>query len=445
MLSDDEKDLVRRLAGVVRRQSQKLEVLDRYYDGVQRLQHLGLAVPAELRMFETVVNVPAMAVDEPTGRQELRSFYRAGSELPDPALREGWAFNNMASLSGLTHKDRALYGFTYVHVAANPEAPAYPLITAESPLNVATVQQRGRIGSALKLYREDGDSTQYGVLFTADRTVYLARTKQGWEENPDIAPEPHGLGRVPLVMFVNRPRAGRYDGQSEMARVMSKTDGVARLITNMLVASETLALPHRWAAGVAKEDFVDRDGNPLPVWEAYMTAIRATANPDAKFGQWTAANLDNFHASVNNMLAWCAAELGLPVRYMGQSTVNPASEGALIADEARLVMNVQRMNRHDGDSWSWVMGLWDRIRTGQWPDWNSIRSEWFNPATPTYSQRAEAIFKQTTGDAPILSREGAWEELGWSPERMERERGRFAAQAMDPLTRAVIDGVDLGG
>lgn len=130
---------------------------------------------------------------------------------------------------------------------------------------------------------------------------------------------------------------------------------------------------------------------------------------------------------------------------MGQSTVNPASEGALIADEARLVANVERMNRHDGDTWSWVMGIWDRLRTGAWPEWNSIRADWFNPATPTYSQRAEAIFKQTTGDYPILSREGAWEEMGWSEERMERERGRFRQQLLDPLTQAVIDGTDLGG
>lgn len=444
MLSDDEKGLIRQLSSELTRQAPGLELLDKYYDGEQRLQHLGLAVPPELRRFETVVNVPAMAVDEPTGRQELRAFYRAGQEQPDPALREGWAFNNMASVSGLVHKDRAIYGRSLVSVSANPESDEYPLITPESPLDVVTRQYRGRITAAFKSYKDEGDRTQYGVLYTPNRTLPVRRGRSGWEQNPDLPPDDHNLGAVPLVLFLNRPRTGRSAGQSEMKRVITKTDGIARLITNMQVASETLALPHRWAAGVAKEDFVDRDGKPLPVWEAYMTAIRATSNADAKFGQWDAANLQNFHDSVNAMLAWCAAELGLPVRFMGQQAVNPAAEGAIIADESRLVMNVQRMNRHDGDSWSWVMGLWDRFRTGEWPGWNAIRADWFNPATPTYSQRAEAIFKQTTGDFPILSREGAWEELGWSPERMERERGRFAAQALDPLTQAVISGVDSG-
>lgn len=445
MLTDDEKDLIRVLSGRIRSSENRLQLLDRYYDGEQRLQHLGLAVPPELRRFETIVNVPAMAVDEPTSRQELRAFYRAGTEKPDPALREAWSFNNLDSQSILVHKDRAIYGRTFVAVSANPDDPEYPLISPESPLQLATIQSRGRITAGLKTYKDDGDKQQRGVLYGTDRTVHLIRGRNGWEESPDIESHAHGLGAVPLVMFLNRPRAGRFEGQSEMQRVITKTDGIARLITNMQVAAETLALPHRWAAGIAKEDFIDKDGKQLPVWEAYMTAIRATMNENAKFGQWEPAQLTNFHSSVNEMLCWCAAELGLPVRFMGQQTVNPAAEGAIIADEARLVTNVQTMNRFDGDSWSWVMGLYDRFRTGEWPAWNSIRAEWQNPSTPTYSQRAEAIFKQTTGDHPILSREGAWEELGWSPERIERERGRHADEAMDPLTRAVIDGTDIGG
>ena len=36
--------------------------------------------------------------------------------------------------------------------------------------------------------------------------------------------------------------------------------------------------------------------------------------------------------------------LGLPTRYMGQQTVNPAAEGAIVADEIRLIKNVELMN-----------------------------------------------------------------------------------------------------
>ena len=170
-----------------------------------------------------------------------------------------------------------------------------------------------------------------------------------------------------------------------------------------------------------------------------MTVLRATQNENAKFGSFATADLDNFNKAVNNMMAWCGTVLGLPTRYMGQQTVNPAAEGAIIADEIRLIKNVETMNRYDGDAWAWVMELWELFRTGETPGRNSIRALWHNPATPTYSQRADAIVKMMSGTVPVLSREGAWDELGWTEERKQREREYFAAQQADPLVALAAD------
>ncbi|MDG4869209.1 hypothetical protein P8631_14535, partial [Guyparkeria sp. 1SP6A2] len=112
---------------------------------------------------------------------------------------------------------------------------------------------------------------------------------------------------------------------------------------------------------------------------------------------------------------------------LGQDTVNPASEGAIRADEARLIRNVERMNVYDGDSWAWVMGLRERLRTGEWLPGNEIRALWHDPATPTYSQRADALTKMA-GGVPILSREGVWDELGWDEGRKQQERAYFREQ-----------------
>ncbi|MES8850834.1 hypothetical protein U6Q94_12205, partial [Cutibacterium acnes] len=162
-----------------------------------------------------------------------------------------------------------------------------------------------------------------------------------------------------------------------------------------------------------------------------MTILKVTSNKDAKFGSWDAAQLSNFTDAVNAMLRWCGGMLGLPTRYLGQDTVNPASEGAIRADEARLIRNVERMNVYDGDSWAWVMGLRERLRTGEWLPGNEIRALWHDPATPTYSQRADALTKMA-GGVPILSREGVWDELGWDEGRKQRERAYFREQDADP-------------
>ena len=72
---------------------------------------------------------------------------------------------------------------------------------------------------------------------------------------------------------------------------------------------------------------------------------------------------------------------------------NPAAEGAIRADESRLVKNVEGMNANDGDAWAWVMALYERFRTGEWLQSNEIRTLWENPATPTLSERADAMMK----------------------------------------------------
>ena len=176
--------------------------------------------------------------------------------------------------------------------------------------------RRRRMVGALRKWRRDALSLDaVETLYLPDRTVWLSQ-RDGSYVVEDV--DEHRLGQVPVVMFLNRPRVGNWHGTSEMADVIGMTDGIARLITNMLIAAETHAVPDKWAIGVSRGDFVDDDGNPLPTWETYFTAIKATANTDARFGQFQPSTLDNFHASVNNMLAWCASVLGLPTRYAGQ-------------------------------------------------------------------------------------------------------------------------------
>lgn len=444
VLADDEKTLIGRLTAKHRRDTPKLEVLDAYYEGEQRLQHIGIAVPPELRRFETVVNVPRMAVDEPTRRQALRTFYRAGNSIKaDPALAAAWEYNNLGSESALVHIDEKIYGRCFVAVGTNDDDREQPLITVESPLNIAVDVDPVRrvMRSALRLYRDEETRRTSCTLYLPDTTIHAERGRNGWEIT---GRDDHELGAVPLVMFANRRRGGRWDGVTEMKDVIGLTDGIARFVTNMQVGGETHALPARWAAGMAKEDFVDaKTGKPMATWEAYFTALRATSNKDAKFGQFAASDLKNFHESVNNMLSWCATTLGLPTRYAGQQSVNPASEGAIVADEIRLIKNTEQKNVFDGDSWAWVMGLEERFRTGEWGPRNSIRTMWFNPATPTYSQRADAVVKVRQVGA--ISIEGMWDEFGWDEARKAQERARLDAERQDPILSQILRNVAAPG
>ena len=408
---------------------------DRYYEGSQRLTHIGLAVPPELRRFETLVNWSRLVVDSVSDRMRMKAFYLPHEDRASEALRESWDYNNLDSESISHHQEMLILGRGFVSVGANEEDKEYPLIRVENPREISVdldVRHR-RINSALRVYGEDdampGVPTS-AVLYEPNRTTWLTREAGRWYATDR---DDHNLGRVPLVMFLNRRRVGRWTGVSEMADAIPLVDAAARSLTNLQLAGETHSVPQKYVLGMSRGDFVDGQGNPIPAWEAYFNAIWANANKDAKVGQFSASDLSNFHKTVEHYGALLTGVYGLPPRYVGLSTVNPAAEGAIRAEEARLILNVEKKSALAGDGWGWVMGLSERFRTGEWVTGSRIKVDWFDPGTPTYAQRADALTKMYSNGQGILSREGVWEELGWSEARMQRERDRFRSQRQDEL------------
>jgi hypothetical protein len=409
--------------------------LDRYYEGRQRLDHIGLAVPPELRQFETVVNWSRMVVDSVSDRMSMKAFYLPGEDRASEALRECWDYNNLDSESIMHHQEMLILGRGFVSVGSNEEDSDYPLVRIENPREISVdidVRHR-RINAALRVYSAHGDALgapTHAVLYEPDRTRWLEKNSAGWYTYDE---DRHNLGRVPIVMFLNRRRVGSWQGVSEMADAIPLVDSAARALTDLQLAIETHSVPQKYVLGMSKGDFVDKAGNPIPAWEAYFNAIWANANKDAKVGQFAASDLSNFHKTIEHYGSLLAGAYGLPPRYVGLSTVNPAAEGAIRAEEARLILNVEHKSAVAGDGWGWVMGLSERFRTGQWVTGSRIKTEWFDPGTPTYAQRADALTKMYANGQGVLSREGVWEELGWTEARMQRERERFSREQREAL------------
>lgn len=413
----------------------------RYYEGLQRLAHMGIAVPPELRQFETVVNWCRTVVDTPQRRIKLRTFLDPEKNVTDEQTRAIWDANNLSSNSALLHKDVLIYGRGFVSVGTNPDDEKLPLVTIESPmeLSVKINPRTRRIIEAFRPYAvgEDGEPT-LGTLYLENETIWMERGLKGdWIETDR---DQHNLGRVPLIMFLNKMRTGIYEGVSEMADVMGLVDAVARTVTNLQVAAETHAIPQKHVVGMSKGDFLDKDGKPLPVWESYFDAILATESKDAKFGQFTASDLSNFHNTVEFYGKMASSVSGLPSRYFGITSTNPSSYDAIRAEEVQLNNNVESLTETLGDGWSWVMDLCLRFITGDWDNGRRVKAEFFDPATPTISQRADALQKLSGGVA-VITREGVWDELDWSEARKGRERDRFAAQESDPLLEKLANNI----
>ena len=435
-LFEDEKLIMNRLAQVAKEHEKPDEINDKYYEGTKRLNQIGIAVPPELRHFETLVAWPSTVVDEIERRLDVKSFILPGESVAAQQLLEQWTANNLESEAPINHRETQVFGRGFVSVGTNAEDKDHPLIRVEPPRQMSALVSsatRQMIG-ALRSYK-DWDRKSKRTLYLPNSTIWLERGRNGWiiTDRDD-----HNLGRVPIVLFLNRKRAGDWAGRTEMASTIPLADAAARTLTNLQLAQEGLAVPSRYIFGIDPSKMVDPKTNKaVPVWEAYYTAMMAYADKDAKAGQFEAADLNNFTETVNHYGSLVASVTGLPMRYFTNSTVNPAAEGAIRAEESRLVKNVERKQTDNGDCWGWVMGLSERFRTGEWLDANQIRTEWHDAGTPTVGQKTDAIQKLNGGKA-VLSREGSWDELGWSEARKAREREYFEKElreewaAMEP-------------
>lgn len=440
-LSDVEKATIAHLQGKMADVVITDQLNDAYYNGLQRLDQIGIAVPPELRRFETLVNWPRVTVDALEERIDKKALMLPGKDVSAPELEEAWAANDLDSEASLLHIDTLVYGRAFACVGANEDDPEHPIISVESPREIAVdINPRTRrVTAALRLYGPDltGQASEL-TLYLPDVTVWATRTERGWVETDR---DEHRIGRVPVIPFYNRRRTGPAAGLSEMADVISLTDSAARALTNLQIALETHAVPQKYVLGMSKGDFVDKDGNPIPVWQAYYSGIWANQNSDAKVGQFSASSLSNFHDTINHYGGLVSSVTGLPMRYLGQNTANPPSADGIRADESRLVKRAERKCAAWGDQWGRVLAYYLRIRDGEWLDDARISVEWHDPGTPTVAARADAVQKLAGGKA-ILSLEGAWDELGWSEARKQRERDYLKAEkAAQPTPPALAPDV----
>lgn len=441
--------------------------LDAYYDGEQRLEQLGLAVPADLRDFVTIVGWPGTQVDTIAERCQVVGFsltdrttrsdrtmraaeIEAGSEDPteDPGgLWEVWQANNLDSESPMARIDALVFGRSYYCVGSPDEdSPTgdVPLVTVESPMQMTHEwsNRRRRVTAAARFYvDEDGSkSVQRATLYRDGVTTWLIREGRGWVvEDRDE----HGLP-VPVVPLVNRQRTHDRLGASQMGRIITLTDAAARALTNAQVATEVMALPQRAAAGMTQADFQDpTTGEQLTAWESYFGAIWATANKDAKFHQFSAADLGNFTKIVGHYAQLVSGLTGLPMRYLGQLSDNPPSADGIRADESRLVATCEAKNAMEADALGRVFRLVRWVRTGEDDRaLANLHADHRNPATPTLAQAADAAVKLR--QEGLVSRRQAQRDMGYTPAQIRTMTAELDAEARDPLTRALIDEVQRG-
>jgi hypothetical protein len=431
-LSADDLDLIAELRRELNRTAKKDLLFYRYYTLQQRLEQLGMAVPPEMRRFLVIANWPRVVVRTIAARQQVRSLILPGEETADPLLRAIWDANNLSAHVKMFNRDRMIYGRAFMSAGANEKNPELPWVRVESPTSLSALVdvKTETMTAAARFYRANprrvGKSATNITLYEPNMTRHCYRDQHGrWVED-ESARDEHGLGAVPIVMHLNRRLSGEWEGESELTDIIPLTDAAGRSLTNLQFAQEAHGVPRMWMTGVAQGDFIDKNGKPIPQFEAYFDAIHTLTKEGAKIGQLTAADLKNFDTALTIYGKQAATVTGFPARYFGLTSVNPPSADGIRAEEAELVRSAEDQNEELGMTLGWTGALTYRLATGIEVPGNRVRVDWFDASTPTVAQREDALSKRRAGG--VLSREGYWDELGWSEARKAKERAYFAEE-----------------
>lgn len=412
-----------------------------YYTGTQAVAAMDPEIAKMLhgRVPTINVNLARLAVDVYAQRLVVVGFASSPDDLSDGELWRLWQANAMDTQSELAHLDALIHGRAYYMAWVGPDGS--PRITAESPMQTVVTRDplTGAIVAALKRWiAEDGYS--HSLLFTADEVVeYVTRAPASpdplfpidalpitGEDAVEVRRERNPLGVVPLVALVNRPRLQYPDGESELADLMPLIDGIAKLSTDLQLASEYSASPRRWVTGLfpdsrlTSEQAADVAEQIKQTWEtAYASKMLIAPDHRTEFGTFDVATLDNYQTAITLLTQQVAALAALPPYYLTLNTANPTSADAIRASEQRLTAKAERQQRLWSGAYEDLMRLAVLIRDGR-PDsrLTQLETQWASAAPATLAQTADAEAKLV--GAGILDRRSALLALGYSPLDVER-------------------------
>jgi hypothetical protein len=290
-----------------------------------------MAIPPSMRRFLVVTNWCRTVVDTINDRQQVRSLILPG-EKTRPAAAVDLGCEQPRRARRMFNRDRMIYGRAFMSVGTNEDTPELPLVRVESPREMtARIDYRHEVVTAAARFygvTATGQGPTNVTLYMPDQTVWVERADDGrwYEVDRDV----HNLGVVPVVLHLNRRMSGGWAGESQMTDIIPLVDGAARSLTNLQFAQEAHGIPRMFMTGVAKGDFLDEQGQPIPQFEAYFDAIHTITDAQGKVGQLSAADLKNFETALDIYRTEAATATGFPGSSSGSGrrTLRPRARSA---------------------------------------------------------------------------------------------------------------------
>lgn len=446
-MSPDPDVVARRLQTQLWSGMETLQWYDSYYEGEQPLQYMSPAMAVEVAgiLRAVVLNWCRLGADMYGSRLRVDGFRFAGNEETDAALWETWQANGLDALFQQAVLESLILGRSYLIVGAPDKPGDEPIVTVESPFQVAAVRdpRTRKVREAIKMW-QDVTGQAFATLYEPNRTVPLKSDGSKWVLAGKV--DDHMMGVVPVIPLVNRGRILRPNGVSEFHDVIPIVDAAIKAATDMMVSAEYHAMPRRWVFGMKKGDFKKPDGTQASMWSSIAGRIWSHENSEIKVGQFPEAALSNFHDTIK-LLARLTAQVLASPEALSFDTVNPPSAESFGAMNAERDMRLRMKQVDLGESAEDAMRVVLRFKSGAFdPKARSLESVWADPSTMTFAQKADGVVKLVTAKdgqgRSIITVEQAREDLGYGAiarQRMADQDGAAQRAAINAIRDMAAD------
>ncbi|OKI22213.1 phage portal protein [Streptomyces sp. CB03911] len=348
--------------------------------------------------------------------------------------------------------------------AENPEDnETEPEITVEDATQCIVAYEPGnrrRRRAALKRFEDEDGRYLYSTLYLPDQVWKWQRRQLtsglilpssmalgGWEPRGggklDQVVIPNPLGRVPMVELVNRQRLVD-DPTPEHKQVMPLQRAVNKLVVDMLVAAEAGAFPARWGAGIdlPKDPVTGQEIDDPEMWRLSVSKMLRASSPQARFGNFQAADLRNFVVGIEMLIEHIAAQSRTPPGYMTGKLVNVNAE-AMQESEVGLIAKTKDKITFVGESLEEMIRLCflvkDDKKRGNDP---LVETIWSSVEYRSDAQVVDAVLKKKSLGVPWRQ---LMEDLGYTPSQITRMEAMLEQDANRAARALAFDGVgDLG-
>lgn len=334
-------------------------------------------------------------------------FSRDEQITPEGVTHTIWNRNRMATRAGSVHKEALVCGNAYLLVW--PDSLGRAAFHPNRASQVAVKYNEddpGRIDWAAKAWTDAEKRIRLNVFYPdrIERFVSKARSEalpEAKEMLPfadagrgsDVIANPFGV--VPVFHFANNADLGSL-GRSEIEAAMPVQDGLNKSVLDMLVAMEFAAFRQRWAAGI--EIDYDADGKAVAPFESGVEHLWIAGNPNASFGDFDAAQLDQFLKVKDSFRIDMASVTGTPLHYFLQNNAGLPSGEALKKSETRFIAKVRDRQENFGQVWADAMAFALRIEGVEGAE---LITQWEDPSPVSDREFLENILLKRQIGLPV--------------------------------------------